>query len=149
MNLEENLNKILSKYDDLQKKVASEEIMNSPKEYASLSKEISEISNLVSLIKNYKKIKDEIKDSKLIIEDDKSDEEIKRMASLELEELRKKGKELESKIKILVLPKDKDDTKNVVLEIRAGTGGDEAGLFAANLFRMYQRYFENNSWKIP
>ena len=64
MNLEENLNKILSKYDDLQKKVASEEIMNSPKEYASLSKEISEISNLVSLIKNYKKIKDEIKDSK-------------------------------------------------------------------------------------
>ncbi len=147
MNLEENLNKILSKYDDLQKKVASEEIMNSPKEYASLSKEISEISNLVSLIKNYKKIKDEIKDSKLIIEDDKSDEEIKGMASLELEELRKKGKELESKIKILVLPKDKDDTKNVVLEIRAGTGGDEAGLFAANLFRMYQRYCENNSWK--
>jgi len=147
MNLEENLNKILSKYDDLQKKVASEEIMNSPKEYASLSKEISEISNLVSLIKNYKKIKDEIKDSKLIIEDDKSDEEIKQMASLELEELRKKGKELESKIKILVLPKDKDDTKNVVLEIRAGTGGDEAGLFAANLFRMYQRYCENNSWK--
>jgi peptide chain release factor 1 len=147
MNLEENLNKILSKYEDLQKKVASEEIMNSPKEYASLSKEISEISNLVSLIKNYKKIKDEIKDSKLIIEDDKSDEEIKGMASLELEELRKKGKELESKIKILVLPKDKDDTKNVVLEIRAGTGGDEAGLFAANLFRMYQRYCENNSWK--
>ena len=147
MNLEENLNKILSKYNDLQKKVASEEIMNSPKEYASLSKEISEISNLVSLIKNYKKIKDEIKDSKLIIEDDKSDEEIKGMASLELEELRKKGKELESKIKILVLPKDKDDTKNVVLEIRAGTGGDEAGLFAANLFRMYQRYCENNSWK--
>ena len=147
MNLEENLNKILSKYDDLQKKVASEEIMNSPKEYASLSKEISEISNLVSLIKNYKKIKDEIKDSKLIFEDDKSDEEIKGMASLELEELRKKGKELESKIKILVLPKDKDDTKNVVLEIRAGTGGDEAGLFAANLFRMYQRYCENNSWK--
>ena len=147
MNLEENLNKILSKYDDLQKKVASEEIMNSPKEYASLSKEISEISNLVSLINNYKKIKDEIKDSKLIIEDDKSDEEIKGMASLELEELRKKGKELESKIKILVLPKDKDDTKNVVLEIRAGTGGDEAGLFAANLFRMYQRYCENNSWK--
>ena len=147
MNLEENLNKILSKYDDLQKKVASEEIMNSPKEYASLSKEISEISNLVSLIKNYKKIKDEIKDSKLIIEDDKSDEEIKGMASLELEELRKKGEELESKIKILVLPKDKDDTKNVVLEIRAGTGGDEAGLFAANLFRMYQRYCENNSWK--
>ena len=147
MNLEENLNKILSKYDDLQKKVASEEIMNSPKEYASLSKEISEISNLVSLIKNYKKIKDEIKDSKLIIEDDKSDEEIKGMASLELEELRKNGKELESKIKILVLPKDKDDTKNVVLEIRAGTGGDEAGLFAANLFRMYQRYCENNSWK--
>jgi len=147
MNLEENLNKILSKYDDLQKKVASEEIMNSPKEYASLSKEISEISNLVSLIKNYKKIKDEIKDSKLIIEDDKSDEEIKGMASLELEELRKKGKELESQIKILVLPKDKDDTKNVVLEIRAGTGGDEAGLFAANLFRMYQRYCENNSWK--
>ena len=147
MNLEENLNKILSKYDDLQKKVTSEEIMNSPKEYASLSKEISEISNLVSLIKNYKKIKDEIKDSKLIIEDDKSDEEIKGMASLELEELRKKGKELESKIKILVLPKDKDDTKNVVLEIRAGTGGDEAGLFAANLFRMYQRYCENNSWK--
>jgi len=147
MNLEENLNKILSRYDELQKKSTSDEVINSPKDYALISKELSEILPTIEIIKEFKKVKQEIKDSNAIIEDPKSDNEMKEMAKSELENLSSVEKDLEKKIQILLLPKDKDDSKNVVLEIRAGTGGDEAGLFAANLFRMYQRYSENNSWK--
>jgi len=139
MNLEENLNKILSKYDKLQKKITSDEVINSPKDYAIISKEISEILPTVDLIKKFKKVKQEIEDSNLIIEDPKSDNEMKEMAKKELEDLIGIEKELEKEIQLAVLPKDKDDSKNAVLEIRAGTGGDEAGLFAADLFRMYQR----------
>ena len=147
MNLEENLNKILSKYDELQKKATSDEVINSPKDYAVISKELSEILPTVELIKKFKKIKQEIKDSNLIIEDTKSDSEMKEMAKSELENLISTEKELEKEIQIAVLPKDKDDSKNAVLEVRAGTGGDEAGLFAADLFRMYQRYCDLKSWK--
>ena len=147
MNLEENLNKILSKYDELQKKAASDEVINSPKDYAVVSKELSEILPTVELIKKFKKVTQEIKDSNAIIEDSKSDNEMKEMAKSELENLVSTEKELEKEIQIAVLPKDKDDSKNAVLEIRAGTGGDEAGLFAADLFRMYQRYCDYKSWK--
>ena len=147
MNLEENLNKILSKYDELQKKVTSDEVINSPKDYAIISKEISEILPTVDLIKKFKKVTKEIKDSNAIIEDPKNNNEMKEMAKVELENLVKIEKELEKEIQIVLLPKDKDDSKNAVLEIRAGTGGDEAGLFAADLFRMYQRYCDFNSWK--
>ena len=147
MNLEENLNKILSKYDELQKKAASDEVINSPKDYAVVSKELSEILPTVELIKKFKKVTQEIKDSNTIIEDIKSDNEMKEMAKSELENLISTEKELEKEIQIAVLPKDKDDSKNAVLEIRAGTGGDEAGLFAADLFRMYQRYSDFKSWK--
>ena len=147
MNLEENLNKILSKYGKLQKKITSDEVINSPKDYAIISKEISEILPTVDLIKKFKKVKQEIEDSNLIIEDPKSDNEMKEMAKRELEDLIGIEKELEKEIQLAVLPKDKDDSKNAVLEIRAGTGGDEAGLFAADLFRMYQRYCDYKSWK--
>ena len=147
MNLEENLNKILSKYDELQKKVTSDKVINSPKDYAIISKEISEILPTVDLIKKFKKVTKEIKDSNAIIEDPKNDNEMKEMAKAELENLVNIEKELEKEIQIVLLPKDKDDSKNAVLEIRAGTGGDEAGLFAADLFRMYQRYCDFKSWK--
>ena len=147
MNLEENLNKILSKHDELQKKATSDEIINSPKDYAVISKELSEILPTVELIKKFKKVKQEIRGSNAIIEDTKSDNEMKEMAKSELENLIRTEKELEKEIQIAVLPKDKDDSKNAVLEVRAGTGGDEAGLFAADLFRMYQRYCDLKSWK--
>ena len=147
MNFEENLNKILSKHDELQKKVTSDEVINSPKDYAIISKEISEILPTVDLIKKFKKVTKEIKDSNAIIEDPKNNNEMKEMAKVELENLVKIEKELEKEIQIVLLPKDKDDSKNAVLEIRAGTGGDEAGLFAADLFRMYQRYCDFKSWK--
>ena len=117
MNLEENLNKILSKYDELQKKVTSDEVINSPKDYAVISKELSEILPTVELIKKFKKARQEIKDSNAIIEDPKSDNEMKEMAKSELENLVSTEKELEKEIQIAVLPKDKDDSKNAVLEI--------------------------------
>ena len=101
----------------------------------------------VDLIKKFKKVTKEIKDSNAIIEDPKNNNEMKEMAKVELENLVKIEKELEKEIQIVLLPKDKDDSKNAVLEIRAGTGGDEAGLFAADLFRMYQRYCDFKSWK--
>ena len=148
MNLEENLNKILSRYDELQKKATSDEVINSPKDYAVISKELSEILPTVELIKKFKKVKQEIKDSNAIIEDTKSDNEMKEMAKSELENLISTEKELEKEIQIAVLPKDKDDSKNAVLEVRAGTGGDEAGLFAADLLRMYQRYCEARNLRL-
>ena len=120
----------------MQKKATSAEVINSPKDYAVISKELSEILPTVELIKKFKKVKQEIKDSNAIIEDSKSDNDMKEMAQSELDNLVFKEKELEKEIQVAVLPKDKDDSKNAVLEIRAGTGGDEAGLFAGNLFRM-------------
>ena len=116
MNLEENLNKILSKYDELQKKVTSDKVINSPKDYAIISKEISEILPTVDLIKNFKKVTKEIKGSNAIIEDPKNDNEMKEMAKAELENLVNTKKELEKEIQIVLLPKDKDDSKNAVLE---------------------------------
>ncbi|MBO6783486.1 MAG: peptide chain release factor 1, partial [Alphaproteobacteria bacterium] len=83
-----------------------------------------------------------------ILADDETDAEMRELAEGELEELRAREPELEQKLKLMLLPKDEADTKNAILEIRAGTGGDEAGLFAADLFRMYQRYAENKGWKV-
>ena len=103
MNLEENLNKILSRYDELQKKSTSDEVINSPKDYALISKELSEILPTIEIIKEFKKVKQEIKDSNAIIEDPKSDNEMKEMAKSELENLSSVEKDLEKKIQILLL----------------------------------------------
>jgi peptide chain release factor 1 len=117
-----------------------------PKEMQKLARERAEISKLVEAYQVYRKVKEEIQESQgLLLE---SDEEMRELAKAELQTLKERLAGLEEELKILLLPKDPRDEKNVFLEIRAGTGGEEAALFAAALFRMYSRFAEASGWKL-
>jgi peptide chain release factor 1 len=113
---------------------------------AELGKEKSDLEPLVESIQSYKENLSQLEDAQLLLESD--DEELKELAELEVHSLESEIERLEKRIKKLLLPKDPRDERNVILEIRAGAGGDEAGLFAADLFRMYSRYAEHQGWKV-
>ena len=146
MSLEENLDRVLARHQELQDLMASAE-PPSPEEFARLSKEFSDLTPVVEAIGELRRAKDETADLASLIAEPETDAEMKEMAEEEFAQLKEKVPELEEKLQVMLLPKDLADDKNAILEIRAGTGGDEAGLFAANLFRMYQRYAENRKWK--
>ena len=146
MSLEENLDRVLARHQELQDLMASAE-PPSPEEFARLSKEFSDLTPVVEAIGELRQAKDETADLASLIAEPETDAEMKEMAEEEFAQLKEKVPELEEKLQVMLLPKDLADDKNAILEIRAGTGGDEAGLFAANLFRMYQRYAENRKWK--
>ena len=146
MSLEENLDRVLARHQELQDLMASAE-PPSPEEFARLSKEFSDLTPVVEAIGELCRAKDETADLATLIAEPETDAEMKEMAKEEFAQLKEKVPELEEKLQVMLLPKDLADDKNAILEIRAGTGGDEAGLFAANLFRMYQRYAENRKWK--
>ncbi|MEE3050140.1 MAG: peptide chain release factor 1 [Pseudomonadota bacterium] len=146
MSLEENLDRVLTRHQELQDLMASAE-PPSPEEFARLSKEFSDLTPVVEAIGELCRAKDETADLASLIAEPETDAEMKEMAEEEFAQLKEKVPELEEKLQVMLLPKDLADDKNAILEIRAGTGGDEAGLFAANLFRMYQRYAENRKWK--
>ena len=146
MSLEENLDRVLARHQELQDLMASAE-PPSPEEFARLSKEFSDLTPVVEAIGELRRAKDETADLASLIAEPETDAEMKEMAEEEFAQLKDKVPELEEKLQVMLLPKDLADDKNSILEIRAGTGGDEAGLFAANLFRMYQRYAENRKWK--
>ncbi len=146
MSLEENLDRVLARHQELQDLMASAE-PPSPEEFARLSKEFSDLTPVVEAIGELCRAKDETADLATLIAEPETDAEMKEMAEEEFAQLKEKVPELEEKLQVMLLPKDLADNKNAILEIRAGTGGDEAGLFAANLFRMYQRYAENRKWK--
>ena len=146
MSLEENLDRVLARHQELQDLMASAE-PPSPEEFARLSKEFSDLTPVVEAIGELCRAKDETADLATLIAEPETDSEMKEMAEEEFAQLKEKVPELEEKLQVMLLPKDLADNKNAILEIRAGTGGDEAGLFAANLFRMYQRYAENRKWK--
>ena len=146
MSLEENLDRVLARHQELQDLMASAE-PPSPEEFARLSKEFSDLTPVVEAIGELRRAKDETADLVSLIAEPETDAEMKEMAEEEFAQLKEKVPELEEKLQVMLLPKDLADDKNAILEIRAGTGGDEAGLFAANLFRMYQRYAENRKWK--
>ncbi len=116
-------------------------------QYVKFSKEYSEIQPLVTEISEWKKISKEISDLEILLEDENSEKEMKELAEEEFEKLMNHLSKVEENIKLLLLPKDKADSKDVILEIRAGTGGDEAAIFAGDLFRMYQRFADLNKWK--
>lgn len=147
MSLEEKLDRVVERHAQLSDLLASSD-GSDPQEYVKLSKEYAELTQVVDTVLALRGAREEIEGLNEILEDDDADDEMKELAQAELEELQAKGPELEQKLKVMLLPKDEADTKNAILEIRAGTGGDEAGLFAANLFRMYQRYAENHGWKV-
>ena len=139
----EKLKNTEKRYLELEKLLSSPEIIANRETFQSYSKELSELKYLVEKYREYKKIIQEAEDTQAILED----EGMKEMAEVELDELESKKNSLEKEIKVLLLPKDPLDDKNIIIEIRAGTGGEEAALFAGELLRMYLRYAERQGWK--
>lgn len=146
MSFKDKLNIILNKYDELQNRLSSGGTLSS-KEFVETSKELAELNELVELIREFKKSQKDLEDVKLLLEDPSGDKEIKDMAEEEFHEVKKKIHDIEYAIKIALIPKDEADEKNAIIEIRAGTGGEEAALFAATLFEMYQRYAVQMGWR--
>lgn len=145
MSLETTLDKVLERYDFLKEEMLKN--VGDAENFAKVSKEFSDLEDIVNVSKKYKKSVQEITNLEQIINDPGSDNEIKELALEEMKALKASIPDLEKEIKILLLPKDVNDEKNAIIEVRAGTGGDEAGLFAADLFRMYQRYADYKGWK--
>lgn len=142
----EKLNFIEEKYEDLGKKISDPEIINDQSVWQKYIKEHASLKPIVDKYMEYKEVKSGIEEAREILKESK-DDELKEMAKMELEELEEKVEPLEEELKLLLIPKDPNDEKNVIVEIRAGAGGDEAGLFAAELLRLYSRYAERNNWK--
>lgn len=142
----DKLKEVENRYEELVCLMAKPEVVSNPDEYRRVSKEKAELEELVTAYREYKNIKKELEANKELAESD--DAELADLAREELDELVQKLESAETKLKMLLLPKDPLDEKNVLLEIRAGAGGNEAGLFAAELFRMYARYAERKRWKM-
>jgi len=140
------LEEIEEKFEQLEQELAEPEIFNDQDRYKKVSKAHADLGDIVKVFREYKQISQDIEDNKEMLND--SDADIQEMAKMEIEELEPQLPALEDKLKVLLLPKDPMDDKNIILEIRAGTGGDEAALFGADLYRMYTRYAENNKWKV-
>lgn len=143
----ENLEEVLLHYDEVINELSEPDVLNNQEKYRSLMKEQTDLEPVVEKYKEYKEVKAGIEDSLLILEEEK-DEDMRELAKEELSDCRNRIEQIEHDLRILMLPKDPNDDKNVIVEIRGGAGGDEAALFAANLFRMYSRYAERNNWKI-
>lgn len=147
MEMFDRLDDLLHRYEDITAELNNPEVVNDQTRFRNLMKEQNDITPLVDAYTEYKKCRQSIDDSLALI-DEESDEELKELAREELSESKKRIDELEQKMKILLLPKDPNDDKDIIVEIRAGAGGDEAALFAAELFRMYTHYVESKHWKI-
>ena len=143
----DKLEDLLLHYQEIMNMLSEPDIANDSKRFQKLMKEQSDLSPIVEAYTEYKASKQAIEDS-LAMLDEESDEEMRELAKEELNESKEKVEELEGKLKVLLLPKDPNDDKNVVVEIRAGAGGDEAALFAAEIYRMYAHYAEARGWKI-
>ena len=142
----DKLDAIKAKFDDLGVALTNPEIVNDNKRFSAISKEYRSLEKIVSARADYLKTLDDITFNKEVLETD--DEEMREMAKLELPELEIKKEEQEKQLRNMLIPKDPYDEKNAILEIRAGTGGDEASLFAGDLFRMYMRYCEKRGWRM-
>src|SRR5216684_6361043 len=143
----ERLDQIEARYDELTNALASPEIMQESGKYQKIAKAHSEISLIVERYREYKDLKKGIAESKAMLADEK-DPEMRAYAQEELDNLEVRMASIEDELKLLLLPRDPSDEKNVVLEVRAGTGGDEATLFAAEIFRMYTRFAETRGWNV-
>ncbi|MDD2218132.1 MAG: peptide chain release factor 1 [Eubacteriales bacterium] len=141
----DKLDFILEKYEGLSSKVSDADVINNQPVWQKYIKEMGEIEPIVNKYREYKKAKEDMVDAKAMLEE--NDEELRDMAKAEISELELRLEQYEQDLKILLLPKDPNDHKNVILEVRAGTGGEEAALFGANLLRMYTRYAERKGWK--
>jgi len=142
----DKLEAIKNRYEEIATQMNDPSVMNDMKRYVKLNKDYKELEPVVTAYIKYANIISNIDDAKEILATEK-DVDFKAMAKEELEELMPKKEEMEESIRLLLIPKDPQDDKNAVMEIRAGTGGDEAGIFAGDLFRMYQKYCETKKWK--
>ncbi len=141
----DKLDFILEKYEELSLKVSDPDIINNQKLWQKHIKEMGEMEPIVNKYREYKKAKEAVAEAKEML--DSGDEELRELAKMEIAEYEDQIPEMEEQLKILLLPKDPNDEKNVILEVRAGTGGEEAALFAQDLLRMYLRYAERRGWK--
>ena len=141
----DKLDFILEKYEELSLKVSDPEVINNQPVWQKHIKEMGEMEPIVNKYKEYKKAKEDLQAVKEMLEE--NDEELREMAKMEISELEPAVETISEELKILLLPKDPNDDRNVILEVRAGTGGDEAALFGADLLRMYMRYAERRGWK--
>jgi peptide chain release factor 1 len=142
----EKLKAIEEKYDELTKLLSDPSVISKPSELLKYSKEQSELRPLVDKIREYKKLLSDIEEAEEILKG--GDGDLRKLAQEELDSLKEREPKLIEEIKIMLLPKDPRDEKNVILEIRAGTGGEEAALFASDLFKMYMKYAERKKWKV-
>ena len=141
------LDALEKKYDDISKKISDPEIINQQELWQKLVKELSELDEVVKKYREYKRVIENIEEAKMILEDRNADEELKDLAKEDLKINNNQRDKILEQIKILLLPKDPNDKKNVIVEIRGGAGGDEANLFAGDLFRMYSHYAESKKWR--
>lgn len=142
----EKLKTIEDRYEELTNLLMDQAVLSKPSELLKYSKEQAELQPLVEKIREYRKLISDIEGAEELLKG--GDGDLRKLAQEELDELREKKPKIEEELKIMLLPKDPRDEKNVILEIRAGTGGEEAALFAANLFRMYLKYAERRRWKV-
>lgn len=143
----EKLQIVKQRFDEVSDLIIQPDIISDQKKYVQLNKEYKDLKNLVDKRTIYIQLTDNIKEAEEIIADG-SDAEMVEMAKMELEEAKEKLPKLEEEIKLMLIPKDPEDSKNVVVEVRAGTGGDEASIFAGDLHRMYTKYCESKGWKV-
>jgi len=142
----DKLAEVEKRYEQLESLLADPQLLGKQKEYAKVAKERAELEEIVSCYREWKKIEQEIQENRELLNE--KDEAFRELAKEELALLRQRKEELENRLKVLILPKDPNDAKNVILEIRAGTGGEEAALFAADLFRLYSHYAESQGWRV-
>lgn len=142
----DKLEDLLHRFEEIMNELSEPGVANDQKRFTSLMKEQSDLSPIVEAYKEYKTKKQDVADSLELLESE-SDEDMREMLKEELNDAKKRIEELEDKLKILLLPKDPNDDKNVIVEIRAGAGGDESALFAAEIYRMYMHYADSRHWK--
>lgn len=147
MNIEEKLKQVKSRFKEVTAAMSDPSVFDDPSRYTELTKEHSELKSLVEDYDEWIKLNNQLEGNLELIEQDE-DDEITEMARLENDEIKERLEELEEQIKFKLIPKDPDDSKNVIVEIRAGTGGDEAAIFAGDLFEMYRRYADKMGWKM-
>ncbi len=145
-SLLEKLEGIKLRFEEVAQQITDPEVISDTKKYVKLNKEYKELEKVVDVYKDYKNVLENIENAREMLKED--DPEMKEMAKMELDELEARLPELEETVKLLLIPSDPEDSKNAVVEIRAGTGGDEASIFAGDLFRMYTKFAEKKGWKV-
>lgn len=143
----EKLQQLEERYEELGRLISDPEVISRQSEWQKHTKAHAALSDVISVYREYKEVQKAIQDNKELLED-KLDADFRELIETDLEELRINKEKLEEKLRILLLPKDPNDEKNVIIEIRGGTGGEEAALFAADLLKMYSRYAEKQGWKV-